>query len=68
MQVCYALHQSEETFRREVEGLLKFNAHIPGQDLYILTVGEEETIERDGAVIHVVPMWKWLLREEPCII
>ena len=68
MQVCYALHRSEETFRREVEGLLKFNAHIPGQDLYILTVGEEETIERDGAVIHVVPMWKWLLREEPCII
>lgn len=64
VQVCYFLHQSEETLEREVGGLLKLNDFIKGQSLYILTYSEEEEIERDGVTIHVLPMWKWLLEKE----
>lgn len=64
VQVCYFLHQSEETLEREVGGLLKLNDFMKGQSLYILTYSEEEEIERDGVTIHVLPMWKWLLEKE----
>lgn len=64
VQVCYFLHQSEETLEREVGGLLKLNDFMKEQSLYILTYSEEEEIERDGVTIHVLPMWKWLLAKE----
>ena len=64
VQVCYFLHQSEETLEREVGGLLKLNDFMKGQSLYILTYSEEEEIERGEVTIHVLPMWKWLLAKE----
>ena len=64
VQVCYFLHQSEETLEREVGGLLKLNEFMKGQSLYILTYSEDEEIERNGVTIHVLPMWKWLLAKE----
>lgn len=64
VQVCYFLHQSEETLEREVGGLLKLNDFMKGQSLYILTYSEEEKIERGGVTIHVLLMWKWLLAKE----
>ena len=64
VQVCYFLHQSEETLEREVGGLLKLNEFMKGQSLYILTYSEDEEIEQNGVTIHVLPMWKWLLAKE----
>lgn len=48
--------------KRELEGLLEaMNAYELKEGL-ILTENEEETLEVDGRKIHVLPIWKWLLR------
>ncbi len=61
IQVCYDLHQAEETLEREVKALLKLQEFLGKQELLILTASEEEELVRDGVTIHVLPMWKWLL-------
>lgn len=52
----------EETRRREINGLVEA-ADVTGCDnLLIITVDSNEEIKLDsGAVIHVVPAWRWLL-------
>lgn len=52
----------EETRRREVNGLVEA-ADVTGCDnLLIITADSNEEIKLDsGAVIHVVPAWRWLL-------
>lgn len=41
---------------------MKFNAIMPMRQLIIITKDEEMVIEKDGTVINVLPVWKWLLR------
>lgn len=52
----------EETRRREINGLVEA-ADVTGCDnLLIITADSNEEIKLDsGAVIHVVPAWRWLL-------
>lgn len=60
-QVCYSLKE-ENTYRREVDALLKLHAFFPLQQMYIITKDEERTIPCEGgATIEVCPVWKWLL-------
>lgn len=62
IQVCYQLQQSDQTYERETRALLKFNAFLPGQQLLILTNSEEKIIENEDVIIHILPVWKWLLK------
>lgn len=59
IQVAYALGDSEE---REVKSLLSFAAKTEGKKrLLIVTYEEEKTIEKDGYIIEVKPLYKYLL-------
>lgn len=60
VQVCYSLSDSD-TFKREMTSLLKATSVLESETLLIVTRDEEKTIEISGNVIHVVPIWKWLL-------
>lgn len=60
-QVSYTL-KDENTYHREVEALIKLNAVFQLERMYIITRDEEQTIVHgSGAVIEVLPIWKWLL-------
>jgi Predicted ATPase (AAA+ superfamily) len=61
-QVSYSLKEAA-TYEREVKALLKLNAYIPQNKMFIITYDEEYTIEEDGCNIFVVPLWKWCLDE-----
>ena len=65
IQVSYSL-MDETTCRREVEGLIKLNRVFPMDNMCIITRDEERIITHESGVsIHVIPVWKWLLEEEP---
>lgn len=62
IQVCVSMH-NEKTRRREISAL---EAAMPRYELsesWIITLDEDEDIESEAGVIHVVPAWKWLLDE-----
>lgn len=61
IQVCYNLDNSEGTFDREVKALLKITEVLECNKLLIITRDTERTLEIDGKVIEVIPVWKWLL-------
>lgn len=61
IQVAYSL-ADPTTEKRETDALMKFNAIMPMRKLIIITKDEEMVIEKDGTVINVLPVWKWLLR------
>lgn len=61
IQVAYSL-ADPTTEKRETDDLMKFNAIMPMRQLIIITKDEEMVIEKDGTVINVLPVWKWLLR------
>ena len=54
----------EKTRKREIDGLMEaMNAYGLAEG-YILTMEEKEELEIDGKQVHVLPMWKWMLREK----
>jgi len=62
IQVCHSF-DTDETKKREVRGLLD------AMDNYNLTEGlmllhdiQEQTVEENGKVIQILPVWKWLLK------
>lgn len=61
IQVAYSL-ADPTTEKRETDALMKFNAIMPMRQLIIITKDEEMVIKKDGTVINVLPVWKWLLR------
>lgn len=61
IQVAYSL-ADPTTEKCETDALMKFNAIMPMRQLIIITKDEEMVIEKDGTVINVLPVWKWLLR------
>lgn len=61
IQVAYSL-ADPTTEKRETDALMNFNAIMPMRQLIIITKDEEMVIEKDGTVINVLPVWKWLLR------
>ncbi len=61
IQVSYSL-KDEDTKKREVRALDKISSFVNVERRYIITMYEEEIIERDGHTIHVVPLLKWLLK------
>ena len=62
IQVCYNLADAD-TFERETKALVSLSKVLPCRQLLVITRDEEQTIERDGRQIAVVPVWKWLLQD-----
>lgn len=64
IQVTYSL-QDHKTKQRELAGLQEAMQTYSLQEGWILTMSEEEKIFLDNHVIHIVPLWKWLLLQKP---
>lgn len=61
IQVTWDMHD-ENTRKREIAGLLEASAATGCKTMSIITSDQEEEIILDnGAIISVVPAWKWLL-------
>lgn len=60
MQVSYSI-KDPETYERETKGLTLAMKEMKIKESYIITYNEEDVIETDAGVIHVVPAWVWLL-------
>lgn len=60
-QVSYSL-QDSTTCERETKALIAYAKRNDCSQLYIITMDEEEEIHQDGFTIHVMPIWKVLLR------
>lgn len=66
-EVCLAIQVSyniddDETYEREVEGLIKFLSAYRNYHGIIITWDTEKTIEKDNIPpIEVIPIWKWII-------
>ena len=60
VQVSYSMNDME-TKRRETDALLKAADYLDAKSLMIITMDEEDLIDKNGRQIKVVPLWKWLL-------
>ena len=60
IQVSYSI-QDDVTRNREVKALLKLADAYNLKKLDIITRDEETIINENGHVIHVIPIWKWLI-------
>ena len=60
IQVCYSLADTE-TRKREIGGLVKLSKRHDVHRLVIITKDESNTIDTDGLMIEVIPIWLWLL-------
>lgn len=61
IQVCYSLDNSDGTYEREVDALLKLPKVLECKKLMIITRDTEQILEIDDKTIEVIPVWKWLL-------
>ena len=62
IQVSFSL-KDEDTKKREVRALDKISSLVDVEERYIITMYEEEIIEKNGYTINVLPLWKWLLKK-----
>ena len=60
VQASYDLG-TQGTRDREVNALVGFSKAFKLDRALIITYDAEETIEKDGLTIEVIPAWKWLL-------
>lgn len=61
IQVCYSLDNSQGTFDREIDALLKLPKVVECKKLMIITRDTEQKLEINNKTIEVIPVWKWLL-------
>lgn len=61
LQACFDM-SDQSTFERESRALIEAMDLFGLEESYIVTMDQEEDISVSSGVIHVVPMWKWLLR------
>ena len=61
IQACYNLDNSEGTFDREVQALLKLSKVLECKRLLIITRDTERLLEFNDKTIEIIPVWKWLL-------
>ncbi len=60
IQVSYDI-SSEKTQKREIKALLKASEETGCNNLMLLTLSDEDTIEVEGKTIEVMPVYRWLL-------
>jgi len=61
IQVCYDLNDENE--KREIDGLVEACITHNLKKGLLLTYDQEETFQKDGVKIKVIPVWKWLISE-----
>ena len=61
IQVSYSIADLD-TCKRETDALLALSDYQNVQHMVIVTKDEEETLEKSGKVISVIPLWKWMMR------
>lgn len=61
VQVSYSMADAD-TIKRETDGLIKLSSVQQIKKMVVVTMEEEDIVEKDGCHIEVVPLWKWLLR------
>lgn len=61
VQVSYSMTDAN-TSKREIDGLIKLHSIQPISTMIVVTMEEENIIEKDGFHIELVPLWKWLLK------
>lgn len=59
LQVCYVLDETNR--ERELNGLLEALSTFHLKEGILLTQDQEEDLHIDKKIIHVLPVWKWLL-------
>lgn len=60
IQVSYDI-SSEKTLKREIKALFKASEETGCNNLMLLTLSDEDTIEVEGKTIEVMPVYRWLL-------
>lgn len=63
IQVCYSMNDSNGTFERETNAIVKLQDKIKTKRNIIVTFEDEGTIEKDSLKIEVIPAWKFILKE-----
>ena len=63
IQVCWDI-TDQETFTREIKGLLEAASATNCDNMMIITNDEEKSVEINGKNIQIVPAWKWLLKDK----
>jgi len=63
IQVCFTL-SNEDTKKREIEALLVAKDELKPSGSIIITDDEEGEEIKGGTKIRIIPLWKWLLKEE----
>lgn len=61
VQVSYSMTDAN-TSKREIDGLIKLHSIQPISRMIVVTMEEENIVEKDGFHIELVPLWKWLLK------
>jgi predicted AAA+ superfamily ATPase len=57
-QVSFELNN--DNFSREISGLIEAMDELKSEEGFIFTFNQEDQIETEGKIIHVVPLWKWM--------
>ncbi len=52
------------TRERECRALSEAGAAFPSISLLLINISEEETVERNGSSIRIIPAWKWLIASQ----
>jgi len=62
IQASYNL-ADETTKQREIKALLKLSEVYDVENHEIITWDEDSVLEENGITLHIIPIWKWLLKE-----
>ena len=62
IQVTVSL-ENQETYKREIDGLINAMKEYNLKNGTIITRNERKSLEIDGMVINVIPIWQWLLEK-----
>lgn len=60
IQVSYSM-VDPDTSKREIDGLIKLASVQHIKRMVVVTKDEEDTVEKEGQCIDIIPLWKWLL-------
>lgn len=61
IQVCHDINDLN-TKERELRALFKASKELRCKNLLIIDWEREETLEKNGKKVEIVPLWKWLLQ------
>ena len=61
IQVCYDI-SSDKTLKREIKALVSASEKVACNNLLLLTLADETTIQSNGKTIQIMPVYLWLIR------